>query len=348
MQGIQSKVWKLAAVAALVIAAAGAPPARAAAPSGGGEVKLLNVSYDPTRELYEDVNAAFAAEWKAKTGAGRRREAVARRLGQAGARGHRRARGGRRHARARLRHRRDRAARPPPRGLAEAAPAQRVALHLDDRVPRAQGEPEGHQGLGRPREARRAGDHAEPEDLRRRALELPRGLGATRSRRAAATSEGARVPRRPCSGTCRSSTPARAAPPPRSSSAASATCSSPGRTRRSSPSRSSGTASSRSSFRRSSILAEPPVAVVEKNVEKHGTRAAAQAYLEFLYSPEGQELAARNFYRPRDPAVAARHASRFPKLRLVTIDGAFGGWQKAQATHFADGGVFDQIYTPGL
>jgi sulfate/thiosulfate transport system substrate-binding protein len=96
-----------------------------------------------------------------------------------------------------------------------------------------------------------------------------------------------------------------------------------------------------------SILAEPPVAVVDQVVDRRGTRAVAEAYLQFLYSPEGQELAARNYYRPRDPAVAARHAAEFPKLALVTVDGAFGGWQKAQATHFADGGVFDQIYQPG-
>jgi sulfate transport system substrate-binding protein len=98
---------------------------------------------------------------------------------------------------------------------------------------------------------------------------------------------------------------------------------------------------------RTSILAEPPVAVVDRNVDRRGTRAVAQAYLEFLYTPEGQELAARHFYRPRDPAVAARHAARFPKIDLVTVDGVFGGWQKAQAVHFGDGGVFDQIYTPG-
>jgi len=98
---------------------------------------------------------------------------------------------------------------------------------------------------------------------------------------------------------------------------------------------------------RSSILAEPPVAVVEKNAERHGTRAVAQAYLEFLYGAEGQEIAARNFYRPRDAKVAARYAAKFPKIELVTVDGVFGGWQKAQATHFADGGVFDQIYVPG-
>ncbi len=96
-----------------------------------------------------------------------------------------------------------------------------------------------------------------------------------------------------------------------------------------------------------SILAEPPVAVVDRVVDRRGTRAVARAYLEFLYSPEGQEIAARHFYRPRDPEVAARHASTFPKVDLVTVDGVFGGWQKAQATHFADGGVFDQIYAPG-
>jgi sulfate/thiosulfate transport system substrate-binding protein len=98
---------------------------------------------------------------------------------------------------------------------------------------------------------------------------------------------------------------------------------------------------------RSSILAEPPVSLVDRNVDRHGTRAVAQAYLEFLYTPEGQEIAAKNFYRPRDPAVAARYAARFPKIDLVTVDGTFGGWAQAQAKHFADGGVFDQIFTPG-
>jgi sulfate transport system substrate-binding protein len=97
----------------------------------------------------------------------------------------------------------------------------------------------------------------------------------------------------------------------------------------------------------SSILAEPPVAVVDKNVARHGTAAVAKAYLDFLYTPEGQEIAARNHYRPRDPQVAARYAGAFPKLELFTIDAVFGGWAKAQATHFGDGGVFDQIYTPG-
>ncbi len=94
-----------------------------------------------------------------------------------------------------------------------------------------------------------------------------------------------------------------------------------------------------------SILAEPPVAVVDKNVDKRGTREVATAYLEYLYTPEGQEIAARNFYRPIDAKVAARYDKQFPKLNLFTIDEVFGGWTKAQKTHFADGGVFDQIYT---
>ena len=94
-----------------------------------------------------------------------------------------------------------------------------------------------------------------------------------------------------------------------------------------------------------SILAEPPVALIDKVADKHGTRAVAQGYLEFLYTPEAQAIAARHHYRPIDPQVAARYAAQFPKLALFTIDEAFGGWAKAQKTHFADGGVFDQIYT---
>jgi len=93
-----------------------------------------------------------------------------------------------------------------------------------------------------------------------------------------------------------------------------------------------------------SILAEPPVAVVDKVAEKHGTRLTAQAYLDYLYSEEGQNIAARHYYRPRDAKVAAKYAAQFPKLKLVTIADTFGGWQKAQKTHFADGGSFDQIY----
>lgn len=93
-----------------------------------------------------------------------------------------------------------------------------------------------------------------------------------------------------------------------------------------------------------SILAEPPVAVVDKNAEKKGNAEIAKAYLEHLYSPAGQEIAAKNFYRPRDEKVAAKYAAQFPKLNLVTIDKDFGGWKTAQPKFFNDGGIFDQIY----
>ncbi len=95
-----------------------------------------------------------------------------------------------------------------------------------------------------------------------------------------------------------------------------------------------------------SILAEPPVAVVDKTAKRHGTTDVARAYLEYLYSDEGQEIAAKNFYRPRNPAIAKKYAANFTQLKLVTVEQEFGGWQKAQQTHFADGGVFDQIYQP--
>ncbi len=93
-----------------------------------------------------------------------------------------------------------------------------------------------------------------------------------------------------------------------------------------------------------SILAEPPIAVVDKVVDKKGTRAAAEAYLKFWYTKEGQEIAARNFYRPRDAAVGEKYADSFAKVDLFTIDAVFGGWTKAQKEHFGEGGVFDQIY----
>jgi sulfate transport system substrate-binding protein len=96
-----------------------------------------------------------------------------------------------------------------------------------------------------------------------------------------------------------------------------------------------------------SILAEPPVALIDRNVDKHGTRAVAEAYLKFLYTKPAQELIAQNFYRATDPEIAAKYSNKYPKIPLVTVDQVFGGWQKAQALHFNDGGVFDQIYQPG-
>jgi sulfate transport system substrate-binding protein len=92
-----------------------------------------------------------------------------------------------------------------------------------------------------------------------------------------------------------------------------------------------------------SILAEPPVTVVDKVVDKKGTREVAEAYLKFLYSPQGQDLAGKHFYRPVDPQAAAKYAGAFAPVKLATI-AEFGGWQKAQKDHFEDGGVFDQIY----
>ncbi|MTD95800.1 sulfate ABC transporter substrate-binding protein [Hyphomicrobium sp. xq] len=96
-----------------------------------------------------------------------------------------------------------------------------------------------------------------------------------------------------------------------------------------------------------SILAEPPVTVVDKNVDKKGTRKVAEAYLEYLYSPEGQEIAGKHFYRPRDAKVAEKYKAQLSPVKLFTIDEVFGGWAKAQKTHFDDGGIFDQIYAPG-
>lgn len=96
-----------------------------------------------------------------------------------------------------------------------------------------------------------------------------------------------------------------------------------------------------------SILAEPPVTIVDKVVDKHGTRKVAEAYLDYLYSVPGQEIAGRNFYRPRLPEVARRYEKQFPSMQLLTIDKDFGGWKQAQQKHFADGGIFDQIYQPG-
>jgi sulfate/thiosulfate-binding protein len=97
-----------------------------------------------------------------------------------------------------------------------------------------------------------------------------------------------------------------------------------------------------------SILAEPPIAIVDKVVDKKGTRKAAEAYLAFLYSDEGQEIAAKHYYRPRNEKVAAKYAAQFPKVALVSVGESFGGWQKAQKTHFADGGSFDRLYQPAV
>ena len=229
--------------------------------------------------------------------------------------------------------------------LAEAAAAEQRALHLDHRVPGAQGQSERHQGLGRSDQTRRQRHHAESEDLRRRALELSRGVGLCgeegRRRCARAKAFVAQLFKNvPVLDTgARGSTTTfvergigdvllawENEALPRATNSA--------RT------------SSRSSCLRSAFWPSRRSRSSTRSSTKNGTRAA-EAYLEFLYTPEGQELAAKHDYRPRDAATAAKYAARFPPLPLFTVDAAFGGWQKAQATHFADGGTFDQIYTPG-
>ena len=96
-----------------------------------------------------------------------------------------------------------------------------------------------------------------------------------------------------------------------------------------------------------SILAEPPVALVDKNVDRHGTRKVAQAYLDYLYSDAGQDIAARNYYRPTSEKIAQKYASQFPRIKLFTIEDVAGPWSKVQKEFFGDGGIFDQIYIPG-
>jgi sulfate transport system substrate-binding protein len=95
-----------------------------------------------------------------------------------------------------------------------------------------------------------------------------------------------------------------------------------------------------------SILAEPPVALVDKNADRHKTRTVAEGYLNFLYSPLAQDIIGKHYFRPRNPEALAKYAKNFKQIPLVTIDDTFGGWKKAQATHFADGGIFDRIYKP--
>ena len=228
-----SRIASLIGSLALALAASLAAPARAQ--------ELLNVSYDPTRELYQEFNAAFAKQWKAKTG---KTVTIQQSHGGSG-----------KQARAvidgleadvvtlALAYDIDavRRGRPAAGGLAEAPAAQQLALHLDHRVPGAQGQPEGHQGLERPGQAGRPGDHAQSQDLRRRALELPGRLGLRAEAAGRQRGQGARTfVDRALQERARCSTPARAAPRPRSCSAASATCCWPGRTRPSWPSRSWG------------------------------------------------------------------------------------------------------------
>ena len=240
------------------------------------------------------------------------------------------------------------AGRPDQAGLAEAAAAEQLALHVDDRVPRAQGQSQGHQGLERPDEAGHRRHHAESEDVGRRPLELSGGVGVRQAAGRRQRRQGRRT----------SSTALFKNVPVLDSGARGAT--------NTFIQRGIGDvllaweneaylaleeADSKDKVQivvpSISILAEPPVAVVDSVVDKKKTRAVAEEYLKFLYTPEGQEIAAKHHYRPRDPKVAEKYANSFAKVKLFTIDEAFKGWQVAQKTHFADGGTFDQIYKPG-
>ncbi len=312
------------------------------AAAAAGRVTLLNVSYDPTRELYVEFNAAFARYWKAKTG-----EVV--RVDQSHG-------GSGKQARSVI------------DGLAADVVTLALAADIDAIASQGKllplnwqtllpdnsspytstivflvrkGNPQGHPRLGRSGEPRRLGHHAQSQDLRRRALELPGGLGlgahAARHGEAGAREFVQRLYRNV---------------PVLDTGARGATTTFVQRglgdvlmaweNEAQLALRELGSEQLQIVVPSVSILAEPPVAVVDKVALRHGTRELARAYLGYLYSKEGQEIIARNFYRPRDPEVAARHAARFPQLQLVTI-ADFGGWASVQRVHFREGGIFDQI-----
>ena len=314
-------------------------------------VTLLNVSYDPTRELYEDFNKQFATYWKGKTG-----QDVTIRQSHGGSG---------KQARSvidgleadvvtlALAYDIDQIAEKAgllPANWQTRLPEQQLAVHLDDRAARPEGESQGDQGLGRPGSAGRLGDHA--QSRRRRAAPAgtiwPPGRGRLRQpggNEATAKEFVTKLYKNV---------------PVLDAGARGSTTTfvergigdvliaweneallaikelGPGKFEVVAPSL--------------SILAEPPVAVVDKVAGKHGTKAVAQAYLEYLYTPEGQEIAAKNFYRPRDRrAWPPSTPPQFPKVSLVTVDEVFGGWKKAHAAHFADGApplVINPIATP--
>jgi sulfate/thiosulfate-binding protein len=342
MERISREASRVAAVLALVAGLTGTAPARA----GAAEVRLLNVSYDPTRELYDAVNGAFARQWKAKTG---QDVVVKQSHGGSGKQA---------------------------RAVIDGLEADVVTLALAydvDAVAKA--------GLVAPDWQKRLPQNASPYTstivfLVRKGN--PKGLREWDD----LVKPGVQVitPNPKTSGGARWNYLAAWAHALKKSGGDEGKAKEFVKTLfRNVPVLDSGARGSTTTFvergigdvllaweneaflaveqlgkgkfeivtPRSSILAEPPIAVVDRNVDRHGTRAAAQAYLEFLYSPEGQELAAKSFYRPRDPKVAARYGAKFPKIELFTIDAVFGGWTRAQEKHFADGGVFDQIYTPG-
>ena len=312
------------------------------------QVKLLNVSYDPTRELYQDVNKAFAAQWKQKTGqsvdisqshggSGKQARSVIdgleadvvtlalayrhrRHRREVGAHQERTGRSGCPTTR-----------RPTPRpSCSSCARATRSGIKdWGDLVkpgtsvvtpnPKTSGGARwNYLAAWAWAKKQFGGDQAKVRGVRPHALQERAGARLGRARlddHLRAARDRPRADRLGERGVL--------------------------------PGRGAGQGQVRDHHAQLSILAEPPVAVVDKNVDKHGTRAVAEAYLKFLYTPRGRSIAAKHYYRPRNAAVAKRTRTASRRSTLVTIDGAFGGWQKAQKTHFADGGLFDQIYQPG-
>ena len=332
--------------------------------SGGeedGELQLLNVSYDPTRELYREFNEQFVAKWLADTG---QRVEVQMSHGGSGSQ-----------ARAVI----DglnadvvtlalawdidniQSGESAPAGvMAIAVAQQQLAIHVDYCFPRPQRQPEGHPRLGRSR-WRTDVEIITPN---------PKTSGGARWNYLAAWGFALE---RALGGNLDSLPSVGAAELAAAQAEAEAFV---GELYRRVPVQDTGARAATNTFVQRgigdvllaweneallaanemgadafdivrpsvSVLAEPPVALMDSIVDRKGTRAVAEAYLDFLYAPEGQDIVARNFFRPTDAATAERYAEQFPPMRLFTVDQVFGGWAKAQAEHFADGGVYDRLF----
>jgi sulfate/thiosulfate-binding protein len=330
--------WAVPALAALVFAAAGGAPARAA--SAGNA--LLNVSYDPTRELYQEVNAAFAKKWQAD-----QHQAVTINQSHGGS---------------------GKQARAVIDGL--EADVVTLALAYDiDAIAKAGLLPRAWQGrlpqnscpytstivfLVRAGNPKRIKDW---EDLARPGIQVitpnPKTSGGARWNYLAAWGAALKKPGGNDASATALLTSILKNVPILDTGARGATVTFVERgigdvliaweNEALFAARQMAKGKVEIVVPSATILAEPPVAVVDRVVAKHNTKDLAQAYLEFLFSAEGQEIAAKHYFRPRDQAIAAKHAADFPGVKTFTIDEAFGGWAKAQAAHFADGGSFDRI-----
>jgi len=308
------------------------------------DVTLLNVSYDPTRELYQAVNAAFAAQWKAKTG-----DTVTIRSSHGGS---------------------GKQARSVIDGLDADVVTLALARDIDEIAARAQLLPPDWQDRlphrstpttstivflvrkGNPKRLRDWPDLVKPGVSVITAN--PKTSGGARWAYLAAWGAAARAPGGSEAGARDYIAKLYRNVPVLDSGARGSTVTFAERrigdvllaweNEAYLALQEFGTGNFEIVYPSASVQAEPPVALVDRNVDRHGTRAVAQAWLEFLYTPQAQEIAAKNHYRPTDPQIAARYAGLFPKIALFTVDDAFGGWANAQKTHFADGGVFDQVY----